>query len=46
MMLEKLGMPQGWATQCFCGIGYSREDELVLEQCASSPKGYIHMGEW
>lgn len=46
MTLEKLGMLQSWVTQCFIGIGYPREDELVLEQYASSPKGHIHMREW
>ena len=46
IVLEKLGVPQGWMTPCFLGIGYPREDERVLEQYDSSPEGHIHMGGW
>ena len=43
---DTLGVPQGWMTPCFIGVGYPKEDELVLEQYSSSPDGHIHMGGW
>ena len=46
IVLEKLGVPQGWMTPCFIGVGYPKEDEPVLEQYDSSPDNHIHMGEW
>ena len=46
VVLKTLGVPQGWMTPCFIGIGYPKEDELVLEQYDSSPDGHIHMGGW
>ncbi len=46
VVLEKLGVPQGWMTPCFIGVGYPNEDELVLEQYDSSPDGHIRMGKW
>ena len=44
VVLEKLGVPSGWMTPCFIGIGYPKPDERVLEQCSSNPDGHIHMG--
>ena len=46
IVLEKLGVPQGWMTPCFIGIGYPKADELVLEQYSSDPDGHIHRGGW
>ncbi|HJB91900.1 MAG TPA: nitroreductase family protein [Candidatus Eisenbergiella merdigallinarum] len=46
VVLNTLGVPQGWMTPCFIGVGYPKEDELVLEQYSSSPDGHIHMGGW
>lgn len=46
VVLEKLGVPKGLMTPCFIGVGYPKEDELVLEQYDSKPDGYIHMGAW
>lgn len=44
--LEKLGVPKGWMTPCFIGIGYPKEDERVLEQYGTNPDKQIHMGKW
>ena len=46
IVLERLGVPQGWMTPCFIGIGYPREGAPVLEQYSSDPSGHIHMGGW
>ena len=46
LVLKELGVPQGWMTPCFIGVGYPKEDELVLEQYDSTPDGHIHMGGW
>lgn len=46
IVLEKLGVPHGWMTPCFIGVGYPKEDERVLEQYDSSPDGHIRMGGW
>ena len=46
IVLEKLGVPQGYMTPCFIGVGYPKEDEPVLEQYDSKPDGHIHMGAW
>ena len=46
IVLEKLGAPNGWMPPCFIGIGYPKEDELILEQYPTDPNGHIHMGEW
>ena len=46
IVLDKLGVPGGWMTPCFIGIGYPKEDELVLEQYDSKPDNSIHMGAW
>ena len=46
IVLEKLGVPKGWMTPCFIGVGYPKEDERVLEQYDSNPDGHIHMGAW
>ena len=46
VVLEKLGVPNGWMTPCFIGIGYPKPDEIVLKQCSSNPEGHIHMGSW
>ena len=44
VVLQTLGVPQGWMTPCFIGVGYPKEDEPVLEQYDSRPDGHIHMG--
>ena len=46
IVLDKLGVPNGWMTPCFIGIGYPKEDELVLEQYDTKPDKQIHMGAW
>ena len=46
VVLDKLGVPKGWMTPCFIGIGYPKEDERVLEQYDSPPDGHIHEGKW
>lgn len=46
IVLEKLGVPQGYMTPCFIGVGYPKEDERILEQYDSRPAGHIHMGAW
>lgn len=46
IVLEKLGVPKGWMTPCFIGVGYPKEDERVLEQYDSNPDSHIHMGAW
>ncbi|QQF52148.1 nitroreductase family protein [Campylobacter fetus subsp. venerealis] len=46
VVLEKLGVPNGWMTPCFIGIGYPKPDERVLKQCSTNPEGHIHMGSW
>lgn len=33
-------------TPCFIGIGYPKEDEMVLEQYSRRPDNNIHMGAW
>ena len=46
IVLDQLGVPNGWMTPCFIGIGYPKEDELVLEQYETKPDKQIHMGVW
>lgn len=46
IVLERLGVPQGWMTPCFIGVGYPKEDERVLEQYDASPDSHIRMGKW
>ena len=46
VVLDKLGVPKGWMTPCFIGIGYPKEDEFVLEQYDSTPDSHIHTGKW
>lgn len=46
VVLEKLGVPNGWMTPCFIGVGYPKEDERVLEQYNTDPSSHIHMGGW
>ena len=46
VVCEKLGVPDGWMTPCFIGIGYPKEGERVLEQFDTDPKSHIHMGGW
>lgn len=46
VVLQKLEVPKGWMTPCFIGIGYPKEDELVLKQYDSDPKGHLHLGKW
>ena len=46
VVLEKLGVPQGWMTPCFIGIGHPREDERILTQYDPTPDTHIHMEKW
>ncbi len=46
VVLDALGVPRGWMTPCFIGVGHPKEDEAVPEQYDSSPEGHIHMGGW
>lgn len=46
IVLEKLGVPAGWMTPCFIGIGYPKEDERILEQYDTKPDKRIHLGAW
>lgn len=46
VVLKTLGVPQGWMTPCFIGVGCPKEEEPVLEQYSSDPEGHIHMGAW
>lgn len=46
VVLESLGVPAGWMTPCFIGVGYPKEDGAVLEQYSTDPDGHIHMGKW
>lgn len=46
VVLEKLGVPDGWMTPCFIGVGHPKEDERVLGQYSTDPSGHIHMGGW
>lgn len=46
VVLRELGVPQGWMTPCFIGVGYPKEDEAVPEQYSTSPEGHIHLGGW
>lgn len=43
---DQLDVPNGWMTPCFIGIGYPKENELVLEQYDTNPEKQIHMGAW
>lgn len=46
VVLNALGVPKGWMTPCFIGIGYPKKDEAVPEQYSTSPEGHIHLGGW
>ncbi len=46
VVLNALGVPKGWMTPCFIGVGYPKEDEAVPEQYSTSPEGHIHLGGW
>ena len=46
VVLERLGVPKGWMTPCFIGVGYPKEDEPVPEQYSSDPAGHIRRGGW
>ena len=46
IVLEQLGVPKGWMTPCFIGVGHPKKEELVLEQYDANPDGHIHMGAW
>lgn len=46
VVLNQLGVPKGWMTPCFIGIGYPKEDEQISEQYSSNPDGHLHMGAW
>lgn len=46
VVLEVLGVPEGWMTPCFIGIGYPKPDEFVIPQYDTAPDKHIHMGGW
>lgn len=46
IVLDKLGVPNGWMTPCFIGIGYPKEDECIPEQYGIDPDANIHKGGW
>ena len=46
VVLEMLGVPKGWMTPCFIGIGRPKPDERLPEQYGTSPEGHIHLGAW
>lgn len=46
VVLEQLGVPKGWMTPCFIGIGYPKEDEPLPKQYDSNPEGHLHFGAW
>ncbi len=46
VVLEVLGVPAGWMTPCFIGVGHPNPDERLPEQCSASPVGHIHHGRW
>ena len=46
VVLETLGVPKGWMTPCFIGIGRPKPDERLPEQYGTSPEGHIHLGAW
>lgn len=45
-VLETLGVPKGWMTPCFIGVGHPKPDERLPEQYGTSPEGHIHLGAW
>lgn len=46
VVLNALGVPKGWMTPCFIGVGYPKADEAVPEQYSTNPEGHIHLGGW
>jgi len=46
IVLDRLCVPAGWMTPCFIGVGYPKEDELILEQYDTKPDNNIHLGVW
>lgn len=46
VVLEKLGVPKGWMTPCFIGIGYPKEDEQLPVQYEIDVERNIHKGGW
>ena len=46
VVLETLGVPKGWMTPCFIGIGCPKEDAPVLEQYGTDPESKMHFGKW
>ena len=46
VVLEALGVPSGWMTPCFIGVGHPKPDEELPEQYPTSPEGHLHFGTW
>lgn len=46
VVLGQLGVPRGWMTPCFIGIGHPKEDEDLPVQYDASPEGHLHLGAW
>lgn len=46
VVLEALGVPKGWMTPCFIGIGHPDAGERVLEQYGSDIEGHVHIRRW
>lgn len=46
VVLDALGVPEGYITPCFIGIGYPKEDEWVVPQYDTSLDKHIHLGGW
>lgn len=46
VVLDALGVPKGWMTPCFIGVGHPRPDEPVPEQYSSDIEGHLHFGNW
>ena len=46
IVLEKLGVPEGWMTPCFIGIGHPKMDEHLPVQYEADLEKSIHEGRW
>ncbi|MDO4584078.1 MAG: nitroreductase family protein [Planctomycetia bacterium] len=43
---KAVGAPEGYLFPCYIGLGYPREDAVVLEQVEPDVKAVIHFGKW
>ena len=46
VVLGELGVPKGWMTPCFIGVGHPRADEPLPEQYGTEIEGHVHEGCW